>query len=280
GRAIWQWGHNGGFRAYLLAYPDRRDAFVYFTNGDGGLSIGRDVLGRVGEVAGWPADEHHALTWLDYEPWDSPARVARRRLVAAFRDDGVEDGMALFEELRADDADLVSDPFTAGVGRALGGMGETDAAIALLERNAELNTRGGNSLSVLGDVQLEAGLYHDALESYERALEIRPGHPIVTRARGWTAEAVAALDDPPTLSGDPARFAGDYGPRHVTLEDGTLRYQRDGNPPYRLHPIDETTWLLDGLGTFRVRFVEEGGAVTKIEGLYVDGNSDETPRTP
>jgi CubicO group peptidase (beta-lactamase class C family) len=280
GRAIWQWGHNGGFRAYLIAFPDRRDAFVYFTNGDAGLSIARDLLGAVGQAAGWQDDEHWALTWLDYETHDSPQRVARRTLVRTFREQGVNAGLEMYEALRAEHPVMVNDPFSAGVGRALNGLGEREAALAVLGRNVELHPRSGNSLSVLGDVQLEAGRYREALATYTRVLEIRPGHVIATRSREWTQEVVSVLDDLPAGPGDPARFVGQYGLRRVTLEDGVLYYQREGNPRYRMYALGDDTFFLEGLGTFRPRFVGEAGTIDRIVGLYVDGNEDVTPRSP
>lgn len=282
GRAMWQWGHNGGFRAYLLAFPDRQDAFVYFANSDAGLSIARSLLEIVGDAAGWQPDEHWALTWLDYEPHDSPRRVARRDLVDTFRERGVEAGLARYDELYEAQPDLVNDPFSASVGRALGSVGETEAAIAVLTRNVELNPRSGNSLSVLGDVSLQMGRYEEAFEAYSRVLVIRPGHRIAANAQAWTESVIAAIQTPPAVAvADLERFAGDYGPRHVTLQNGVLFYQREGNPQYRLRPLTTDSFFLEGLGTFRVRFVSDAaGKVTKLVGSYVEGNRDESLRTP
>ncbi len=282
GRAIWQWGSNNGFRAYLLAFPDRRDAVVYFANGNAGLSIARDLLTAVGESAGWPDDEHWALTWLGTEPHDSPRRLASRQLVLTFRDGGVDSGLARYDELRAEHPAVVDGPFGVWVGRALSGLGETESALAVLARNAELHPRSGNARSALGDVQVAAGRYREALETFTRALEVHPRHSVATRGKAWVESAVTALDDPPSV---PAAalglYVGDYGPRHIRLEGGVLYYQRDGNPRYRLRPLSGDTFLLDGLGTFRVRFARAAdGNVSKIVGLYLDGNEDETPRTP
>ena len=75
------------------------------------------------------------------------------------------------------------------------------------------------------------------------------------------------------------RYAGGYGPRRVVLEGDTLYYQRVGNPRYRLIPMAQDLFALDGLETFRMRFVaDDTGRVVKIVGLYVNGNEDETPR--
>jgi len=69
GRSFWHWGHNDGYRAYFVAFPDRREAFVLFTNGGGGMSVLRD-LARIATGESF----HPALDWLDYE--DRPLEEA------------------------------------------------------------------------------------------------------------------------------------------------------------------------------------------------------------
>ena len=69
GYALWQWGHNTGYRAFALVDPARRSAFVFLSNGDGGMLILRDLL----KLASGDA-EHPALAHLHYESYDSPGR--------------------------------------------------------------------------------------------------------------------------------------------------------------------------------------------------------------
>ena len=75
------------------------------------------------------------------------------------------------------------------------------------------------------------------------------------------------------------RFVGNYGPRHIKLREGQLYYQRDGRPEYRLTPLNKTTFALEGKADFRIRFgYDQNGKVVKIVGLYIRGNTDESPR--
>ena len=77
------------------------------------------------------------------------------------------------------------------------------------------------------------------------------------------------------------RYVGEYGPRHVRLGDRGLVYQREGNREYGLIPLGEDLFALDGLETFRMLFVGEiQGKAEKIVGLYFDGSSDESVRSP
>ena len=76
-----------------------------------------------------------------------------------------------------------------------------------------------------------------------------------------------------------AAYAGDYGPRHVRLREGRLYYQRDGRDEYGLLPLSQDRFALEGLGGFRLRFVlDDEGNATKLVGLYVAGDTDESPR--
>lgn len=284
GRGIWQWGHNDGFRAYLFGYPDRRDAFVYFANGDNGLSIARDLLRLVAEAAGWPPDEHPALEWLGYEPHDAPDRRARRRLVRTFVQSGVEAGLARYAEMRRLDPDVVDEALVVSVGLALAGRGLREEGVALLRRAVRIHPESVAGRAALGELLMGGGRYDSALAAYRAAAELVPSDPgeraEIDRAIEWLEPAVEALARPVYLPPDALeRLVGDYGPRHVTLRDGALHYQRDGNRRYRLIPMSEDTFLLDELGSFRIRFVsDDAGRVVRIVGLYVNGNEDETPR--
>lgn len=289
-RAMWQWGHNDGFRAYLLAHPDRRDAFVYFTNGGTGLSIVRDLLGAVSEDAGLPGGPHPALDWLGYEQHDEPRRRARRSLARAFMEGGERGGMEGLEALRAESPELADAELLATVGLILTGRGLTEEGVALLERTVGFHPESSGARATLGQALMNAGRYERALGEYRRArkaLSEDPDEPDddrseIERAIGWLEEAVEARARPPSVApGTLERYVGDYGPRHIRLEGGTLRYRRDGNRAYELFPLTETTFLLDDLGSFRIRFEsDESGEITGITGLYVDGQTDWTPRDP
>ncbi|MES1245750.1 MAG: hypothetical protein ABUT39_29355, partial [Acidobacteriota bacterium] len=93
--------------------------------------------------------------------------------------------------------------------------------------------------------------------------------------RKWLREGIDAK--PVDLPGETLRrLAGSYGPRRVTLEGGSLHYQREGRPKYRLIPIGGTLFAVEGNGLIRVRFAEDGG---RLAVLQPDGE-DESVRTP
>jgi hypothetical protein len=103
-----------------------------------------------------------------------------------------------------------------------------------------------------------------------------------SRARlAWTRAGLEARLHP--VSVEPAEleaFVGTYGPRTITLEQGTLHYQREGRSKMALVPMGEDRFMLPEVPYFRLRFErDEAGAVVRIVGLYDNGTSDEHART-
>jgi len=74
------------------------------------------------------------------------------------------------------------------------------------------------------------------------------------------------------------KYAGNYGERKVKFENGELFYQRTG-PEYKLIPLKETLFAVEGFDYFRIEFVIDGnGNVTKLIGLYDNGLKDPSKR--
>jgi hypothetical protein len=128
---------------------------------------------------------------------------------------------------------------------------------------------------------LDMGRNQDAIDSFEGSLEIRKGNRLATRGLQWAREALRVEKNPFVLSDEEMqKFAGDYGPRHIALRDGRLYYQRDGRPEYGLIPLKKDMFALEGYGSFRIQFtMDESGKAIKIVGHYIQGNTDQSPRT-
>ena len=96
----------------------------------------------------------------------------------------------------------------------------------------------------------------------------------------WNLEAQKAKVSPVTLpEADLQALVGTYGPRRITLEGGSLFYQREGRPKFKLIPLTADTFTLDGQPLVRMKFIREGGRVTALEGYSQEGQKDRTPRT-
>jgi hypothetical protein len=74
-------------------------------------------------------------------------------------------------------------------------------------------------------------------------------------------------------------YAGEYGERKITYEDGGLFYQRTG-PKYRLIPLKENLFALENLNYFRIEIkTDNKGNATELVGIYDDGRKNISKRT-
>lgn len=96
----------------------------------------------------------------------------------------------------------------------------------------------------------------------------------------WMIDEKEIERNPVTVAPEELQLlVGGYGPRSITLENGELYYQREERPKYRLIPMGEDTFMLNGLDYFRVQFGrDETGTVTEIIGMYDNGRRDGNPR--
>ncbi len=76
--------------------------------------------------------------------------------------------------------------------------------------------------------------------------------------------------DPETLKS----YAGKYGPRILSFENGELYYQREGNPRYKLTALAEDLFMFEEAAYFRLKILKENGKVVGLKGLYDNGNED------
>jgi len=91
----------------------------------------------------------------------------------------------------------------------------------------------------------------------------------------WHHEAYSVALSPVSLTEESLRsYAGTYGPRTITLEGGSLFYQREGQPKRRMIPIAEGYFALDGVENLRLRFLNEGGRIVAVEGRNPAGAAD------
>ena len=94
---------------------------------------------------------------------------------------------------------------------------------------------------------------------------------------------IKALENPAQLDTEYLQtIAGDYGPRHLTVEDGSLFYSRAGastSAPRPLRALSKDTFILEGVTYFKLQVVfDEQGNPIKLVGHYDEGRTDETPR--
>ncbi len=95
----------------------------------------------------------------------------------------------------------------------------------------------------------------------------------------WLQAELRAKANPPKVDETALKgCVGVYGERKITLENGSLYYQRTGTK-YRLVPLSPTLFAPQGLDYFRVEFVVKDGQAVELIGLYDDGRREPSPRT-
>ncbi len=96
----------------------------------------------------------------------------------------------------------------------------------------------------------------------------------------WAIEALKAKENPVVLDKTAMKaFVGVYGPRHITLENGELYYQREGFPKIKMIPMTKDIFRFNDVDYFRLKFVIEKDKVIALEGMYDDGRSSRNERT-
>jgi CubicO group peptidase (beta-lactamase class C family) len=260
---FWHWGHEDAWRAFVVVRRDGKAGFVYFANSHEGLSI---VKALSDLVDGGPRP---ALAWLsEYEQHDDPRRAVRKAIDRAFREGGIEAGARRYRELHPGHelAEILADQMME--------QNRDREAVALLRAALESEPKAAGLHSRLGQALTGAGELQAALAEYETAATLDPEKQW-PGMRKWLREGIDAK--PVTVPEETLRrLAGAYGPRIVTLEGGSLHYQREGRPKYRLIPIGPALFAVEGNGSFRVRFAEDGSKLTVIQ----PGGEDASARTP
>jgi hypothetical protein len=97
----------------------------------------------------------------------------------------------------------------------------------------------------------------------------------------WGIKGLEVDRNPVTIDeGTLQTYVGDYGPRKVTFEKSFLFYQRESRPKYKLIPMGDDTFSLEGMDTFRIKFNRDSsGKVIEFVGMYSDGITDSNQKT-
>ena len=92
----------------------------------------------------------------------------------------------------------------------------------------------------------------------------------------WALDGKHAELNPVTIEVSELRkYAGQYGPRKIWVEDGQLYYQREDRPKSMLVPMGNHRFMLQGLNRFRIQFVvDENGEINELIGQYAGGHTD------
>lgn len=166
---FWHWGDNVASRGFAIGCRETGDGVVVLTNSENGLSVVEPIVASV--LGGTDP----AFAWLEVEPYDSPARTIRERLVRA----GVANGeRGVYRTLKELERTYPPQAFTElllnTVGYELLAKKQPEAAALVLERNVKLYPKSSNVYDSLAEAYAAEGDVQSAIRFYKKSLAINP----------------------------------------------------------------------------------------------------------
>jgi len=272
--AFWQWGDYGIFRNYIIADPNQRSGVVYLTNSFNGLAVCSDLVTKsIGQEALGCLD-------LSYLQYDSPAYA----LMWDLKKDGPQAATAQLPDLIKKYPDVFTQERVNGLGEIMENENMYAEAAALYRCNADQHPRSGSALFSLARASVLTGNLAEAKKQYKASLSAQED-PAEQGAVDWAMDYIKAVEDPAIFEeGELQKIAGDYGPRHLMVTDGSLHYFRedaDTSNPRPLMAVSKDTFVIEGVSYFKLQVVfDEEGKPKKLVGIYESGQRDESPRDP
>jgi len=277
GNGFWHWGNNMELRGFTLAFKEKKEGFVFFSNSENAFALAEPLAALITDEPQW------GMKWLGFEEqrYDNPKRLARFSVEKAFLNKGSEAGMEKLAEVTEQYPDLFEVGDLGGLAQVLVTQNKFKEAVAVFTHMLELAPKRVSTWEGLGLVEMERGRFPESIQAFEKALEIRSDSRMAKTGIPWVKELIDLENQPVSVSLERLEsYAGDYGPRKITLREGSLYYQREGRPEYQLQAMSQDTFLLEGYLRFRLRFISDSeGNVTKIRGMYIEGRTDENERT-
>jgi CubicO group peptidase (beta-lactamase class C family) len=168
GDAVWHWGNNNNdFNSFVIAYPKEKLGVVIFTNSGNGLSIIPEIVSQIKGGA------HPAFSWIHAEPYNSPAKLLYRDILAR--------GGAAVSEYRESrkgraGAAALSEEQLNGLGYMLLARKRVKEAVEVFKMNVEDYPNSSNAYDSLGEAYMAEGEKELSIRNYQRSLELNPAN--------------------------------------------------------------------------------------------------------
>ena len=96
----------------------------------------------------------------------------------------------------------------------------------------------------------------------------------------WTLDGIKVEQTPHSIAKEIMnQCIGHFGPRQIFMKDGSLYYQREGNPEYKLIPMKDDLFMIKEIPYFRLQTIRENEEVVALKGLYDGGRTDRNTRS-
>ena len=280
GDAFFQWGDNGKFKGFCIAFKKQKAGLVYFANSDFGLSIAKDI---VAQALGADISALFPGFFSDNYPAHDSFYM---QLIHTYLKEGVDPAVEKMKKFLAA-SKTKEKSFFEGIhqfGQTIFEQGDHQGAVKILKFAAEGSPDSVPILMDLAKAYAGADQFDLSLQVIEKARVLNFKKKEVKETDiDWATEWVNAIKNPLKVSVDYLKkLEGDYSGRHIRLKDGALYYSRENTAieNYRkLYPLSEDTFVLKEISWFRLRFSKDKkGNIKKITGMYQSGRTDDSLR--
>jgi CubicO group peptidase (beta-lactamase class C family) len=164
GDSFWHWGDsNNDVQCYIVAYPKQKMGVMIFTDSGNGHSIIPSILAEA--IGG----QQPAVAWLNYEPYNSPARQLFKEILARG-----ETAIKEYRERSSNGADALNELQTNRLGYQLLQRQKVKEAIEVFKLNVERFPQSFNVYDSLGEAYMVNGDKELAIKNYQKSIELNP----------------------------------------------------------------------------------------------------------
>ncbi|SRR5579871_41048 len=169
GRWAWQWADNGNFKGFCIVNPNKKQAFVYFTNSNWGLHITTDLLN-----AFFPKQTWWPPIWNGYEFYEKKNMLA---FWSELDKQGYDHALEIAHALKQRDTSfLLPESDVNDLGFILLGKKMKNQSIDIFTFNVSEHPESSMTYEGLAEAYDEAGAKDLALETFKKVVRLNPNN--------------------------------------------------------------------------------------------------------
>jgi CubicO group peptidase (beta-lactamase class C family) len=166
GKSIWQWGDNGNFRAYYIAFPATDESLVYFTHSSNGHFITAEIIDMFfGRQTSW------GVKWIG-EGYDDPPAMKVYRSALLSR--GFDHAANVLEDVKKQNPQCSFSEHDLNAYGYILMQSEPFHAVDILTLNVSLHPGSADALESLGEGYLAADNKEAAALNFKKCLVLDP----------------------------------------------------------------------------------------------------------
>ena len=265
GNSFWHWGDNGNVKSFVVAFDKSKTGVVIFSNSANGLSIADEIVSSI--VGG----KQTTLTWLNYEPYNSPTKTLLRDILAR----GKKAIDEYLERRKNQSVATLNESQINWIGYQLLGRKKYEEAVKIFEANTVSFPKSANVYDSLGEAYLKAGNTELAIKNYQKVVELNPQNTnavdILKRLQNQVKVDQNILDS----------YAGDYqAPFGILtiIKDKERLVGRVSGQPNTIFLPQEDTQFVDPIRGTQLTFIKGEKAIISHIVILLNGQEIKAKR--